>query len=449
MERKSARGVSEEFQKSVIYQILPQVFTQEGTIKKAEEMLPHIASLGVDVVYLCPIVEYDDDTNQAYWSVRQKRSKTGNPKNPYRLKDYFKIEPMLGSDADLDSFVKTAHKLGLKVVLDLVYYHCGPTANMIKDNPDFVKRNPDGSVKNGRWNFPEVNFDNPKLREYLIANMEYFINRFGVDGYRTDVEGAVPADFWAEAYARISKLKANPIMIAESNRADAQVDAYDANYCFEWQFALIDVFSKKSGASELERTWKKCNARYVDGARFLRNLDNHDTASDSEGLRFEKRFGHAGMNAVQVINFTMDGIPMIYNGNEIADDVPICMFSTNKHGRYFIAWENAMTAAGRERESLIRKLINMRHDYSALSLGTTTWLSNSAADSVISYTRNSKWQNVLVVVNTRDTQVEVSVDFTASVFRQILNCGATPVFKDGKLFVTLKPYAYLLISYRP
>ena len=61
-----ARPTTEEFKKSVIYQILPQHFTQDGTLKKAAEFLPHIKSLGVDIVYLCPVVEADRDENRDF-----------------------------------------------------------------------------------------------------------------------------------------------------------------------------------------------------------------------------------------------------------------------------------------------------------------------------------------------------------------------------------------------
>ena len=118
--QKVARPTSEDFSKSVIYQIHLPIFTQGGTLESARKMLPHIASLGVDIVYLCPVVEADDDMDMRFWSKRQKASKTGNPKNPYRIKDYFKIDPQYGQDADLKNFVDEAHKIGLKVLLDLV-----------------------------------------------------------------------------------------------------------------------------------------------------------------------------------------------------------------------------------------------------------------------------------------------------------------------------------------
>ena len=80
------------FNKTVIYQLFLRVFTPEGTLKAASEMLEHIKELGADIVYLCPVCEADDDMNEAFWSDRQKKSGLNNPKNPYRIKDYFKID---------------------------------------------------------------------------------------------------------------------------------------------------------------------------------------------------------------------------------------------------------------------------------------------------------------------------------------------------------------------
>ena len=180
----TARPTTDEVKKSVIYQLMIQNFTNEGTFKKAMYLLPHIKSTGANIVYLCPIVEADDDTDQNFWSNRQKKSKLNNPKNPYRMKDYFKLEPAFGTEDDFKAFVAEAHKLGLKVILDLVYYHCGPKATFIKDHPNFVVRDKYGNVENGRWCFPELNFKDPELREYLWQNMEYFIKRKQKRSYR-------------------------------------------------------------------------------------------------------------------------------------------------------------------------------------------------------------------------------------------------------------------------
>ena len=197
-----AKEVSDYVKSAVIYQLFLRPFTPEGTLEAATRMLPHVASLGVDIVYLCPQMTADDDPRTEFWSDRQNASKMDNPYSPYRIKDYFATDPEYGTDDDLRRFVTVAHSLGLLVMLDLVYYHCGPTAVFIEDHPDFVKRNEDGTVKNGRWHFPELNFDCPELREYLWKNMEYWIREFDADGYRCDVGSAIPLDFY-KARARL------------------------------------------------------------------------------------------------------------------------------------------------------------------------------------------------------------------------------------------------------
>ena len=101
MEKVPLRPWPDFAEKGVIYQLFLRAFTLDGTLKAAEKMLPHLAGLGIDIVYLTPIVEADDDINLEFWSPRQKASGLGNPKNPYRMKDYFKIDPEYGNDADL------------------------------------------------------------------------------------------------------------------------------------------------------------------------------------------------------------------------------------------------------------------------------------------------------------------------------------------------------------
>jgi glycosidase len=141
-----------------------RAFTPEGTLRAAARRLPSLAELGATVVYLCPIALADDDPRPEFWSTRQKASGTNNPKNPYRIKDYGRVDPEYGTDADLRDFIITAHKLDLRVLLDLVYFHCGP-ASVLMDRPGFIQRDALGKAITGRWNFPLLNFQNRQLRE--------------------------------------------------------------------------------------------------------------------------------------------------------------------------------------------------------------------------------------------------------------------------------------------
>lgn len=80
-----------------IYQINPRTFSKEGTLSAVIEKLGFLKNIGFDIIYLCPIFEEDDDEDINHWSERQKKSGTKNPKNPYRIKNYFNIDSKYGS----------------------------------------------------------------------------------------------------------------------------------------------------------------------------------------------------------------------------------------------------------------------------------------------------------------------------------------------------------------
>ena len=153
--------------KLIIYQINPSMFTHQGTLREAKKLLPHIASCGVNVAYLFAICKVDDSKDRKYWSPRQKKSKLNNPKNPYRIEDYYTIDEDYGGNEQLHEFVKEAHKLGLKVMLDLVYMHCAPHANIIEECPEGIQRDKNGNIEYTVYNFPKINFESRELREYL------------------------------------------------------------------------------------------------------------------------------------------------------------------------------------------------------------------------------------------------------------------------------------------
>lgn len=444
--KPQAKKAPEFLKKAVLYQIFPRPFTQEGTLKAAEKMLPHLAETGIDVAYLTPIVLSDDDMDEAFWSPRQRASKMGNPKNPYRMKDYFQIDPEYGTEEDLRSFVGTAHKLGMRVILDLVYYHCGPKAVLIEKYPDFVKRNEDGSVKNGDWLFPMLNFDNPELREYLWKNMEYFIREFDVDGYRCDVSGAVPVDFWEEGRRRIEALKPDVIMLAESSAENEQIAAFDFNYKFSQEFAIQDIFLKNKPASSLRNVWIEMRDKFPEGARFINCFENHDMVSDNGEGRMERAKGPAAVEAAMILIFTLDDIPMLYNGQEIADDSVQNLWANRFYGKtYYIKWENALTPVGKNRFDFVRDMISMRRTFSAFTEGNVRWLNH---DFVIAYIREKEDERILVIVNPSEKPVsaEINLGISRLSLRKDLAIRNSDVsFQDGKVFAELEGYGFAVV----
>lgn len=102
---QEARPAPEWFTRGVMYQVQPRAFTPEGTLKSIEAKLPYLKDLGVTIVYLVPVFAMDDDMDTSFRSPRQVRSGFGNPKNQYRIKDYFHVEEEYGTDGDLRDLV--------------------------------------------------------------------------------------------------------------------------------------------------------------------------------------------------------------------------------------------------------------------------------------------------------------------------------------------------------
>jgi glycosidase len=449
-----------------MYQVYLRAFTPEGTLKAATQKLSELAELGVDIVYLCPIFLQDDDMRQEFWSPRQIASGCNNPKNPYRIKDYYSIDPEYGTEDDLREFVRVAHNLNLRVLLDIVFLHCGPTAVFIEEHPDFVKRDADGNIQYASWGFPAINFESSALREYLLKNMEYWMRDFDVDGYRCDVSDAVQLEFWETARTRLEALKSEVIMLAEGHRKEDQLAAFDMNYNFPGAFSIHRVFNQGKPASSVRELHETQAANYPAGFRFIRYIDNHDIANDrtcgvrrlpeqseeswqsrvtyqgvpQEGLppdsRMEKAWGSPALDAVLAFCFALDGVPLFYNGQEVADAAPHSIYAN-----WPVDWANGDTPVGQARRALCQRLCELRHSECALADGTLTWLDNQAPDSLLSFIREFNDQRILVVVNLSDAKVESNLDVLqgASV-ENLLTAGAT--FADGNL--ALEPFGYLI-----
>ncbi len=440
MSDQTAKKAPGFLKNSVIYQINLRAFTPGGTLKSAEAMLPHIASLGVDLVYLCPVFLADDDPREEFWSERQRKSGFGNPQNMYRMKDYYSIDPEYGTNDDLKSFVRTAHNNNLRVLLDLVYYHCGPTAVFIEEHPDFVVRDENGAVKNGLWHFPELNFASPALREYLWRNMEYFVREFDVDGYRCDVSSEVPLDFWEEGRRRIDALKPGIVMLAESFGGCEleQRAAFDMQYC-GIPYIACAVLAGEKPASELRREHESQAAGGLTGARFIRSTDNHDISNDEYECRTEKLHS-AGVEAALAFCFLIDGIPFLYNGQEIADSRRHSIFSNRFHGGGYIGidWSNAATPHGKHRMAFIRRMIELRRRIPALAEGRTVWLDNPHPESVLTFRREGEGESIAVAVNFGREAHSLPLDG-----RWVIDCGGGAAWCDGR--AELPPDGYLIL----
>ena len=387
-ETSKARDVPDFLRRSVMYQLFTRMFTKEGTFAAAEKKLPLLKELGIDIIYLTPHQLADDDGDRRYWSGRQKSSGMDNPKNPYRQKDFFAVDPEYGTKEDLRSFVDAAHRLGMKVMFDLVYFHCGPKAVFLEKHPDFIVRNSDGTPKLGDWAFPELDISNPAVREYLYSNMVGFIKDYDVDGFRCDVADMVPVDFWEEGYRRCKAVKNDVFMMCEGMKGDDQIEAFDLSYGFYTQWTVVSFLKGESPAYVLERASKAEARDFPRGFHWMRCFENHDFANCLPGeKRKEELYGHDLNAAMMATCFLLNGIPMIYNGQEIADAQPHSIWSDRDHGGWGIDWSRSGDAAAIERLELVKRLTNLRHRHPELFDAPVQWHATSCPEKVYSFSR--------------------------------------------------------------
>lgn len=434
LNERPARPSPEWVTRGVMYQIQPRACTPEGTLKAATVRLPKLAELGVDILYLCPVFVADDDPNIHGWSPRQKKSGMNNPRNPYRMKDYYHVDPEYGTDDDLKAFVAAAHQLGMHVLLDLVYLHCGPNAVFLAEHPHFVKRDQAGQVATAAWGFPALNLTNPELREYLWRNMEYWVREFGADGFRCDVADGVPLDFWETARDRLEKLRPELCLLAEGTRREDQLKAFDLDY--GWGFTW-------DNAANLKKRWEQMrDERPRGGARFIRFIDNHDMANDAYDQRIEQAWGNRRVQAALAAMFTLDGVPMIYNGQEVADTARHSIF-----GRLPIDWAHGETPAGQARQAFCRQLCTLRHAERALTHGTVVWLDNDQPASVLSFLRRASGAEILSVLNLSDRATQVRLTFperTSGSWQPLIAETAKLETADGDLQLNVDGFGYLI-----
>ena len=394
---REARPEPAWVERLTIYELWLNAFSTEGTLRGAVPGLKRVAELGVSMVYLGPIA---------------KRSATPHA-SPYNIADYDAIDPQYGNEQDLRDFIAAAHQLGLKVMLDIVYYHTAPDGVM-SAHPDWLMHTQDGKIARGFWPQPLPDFSKPPVRRYLIESLVHWVRDFKVDGFRCDVGAGVPVSFWDEARKALDQVNRDVVLLSESDRPDDQLRAFDINYNFQGYLTLRSVLRDGQPASKIRSDWEETRARFPHGARLLRFSDNHDWR------RAVVEFGENGAWAASILDFTLDGIPFLYNGQEVADCTP-----THWLTQAPIAWpqhgDRNDGAAGKETLAKYQRIVAIRNKYAALTAGDLQWINNSEPDRVLSFLRKKSEEEIVVILNLSNRETRVTVDLPVMDYSSVEN----------------------------
>ena len=365
---------------ATIYQVNTRQFSEDGTFAAVQRELPRLKDLGVDILWLMPIHPI---------GVQNRKGTLGSP---YSVRDYFEVNPEFGTLDDLKALVNAAHELDMYVILDWVANHTAWDNPMREEHPDWYERDYKGDFAPTPWwdwsDIIDLDYSQPGLRQYMTEAMKYWVREAGIDGYRCDVAGFVPVDFWENLRRELDEIK--PVfMLAEWESRDLHAKAFDATYAWSWYQTVYEIVNGHAALDKLFVYYSWRESAYPKEAFRLVGLSNHDVNAWEHTPM--DAFGEA-MDAVIVLSVVGDGIPMIYNGQEAGNDKQLAFFEKDP-----IEWREHPTG------ELYRKLFALKKANTALWNGqwgaTMVRVWNSAPDTVLSFIRENENNKVFAMMN--------------------------------------------------
>ena len=384
----------------VIYEMNVGSFSSEGTFNAASKRLSDLKSLGIDVIWLMPIYKRDGGLN-----------------SPYASADFKTPNSKYGKISDLKNFVSAAHKLNMEVWLDWVPNHTANNHPWLKEHPEFYSKDLHPFYND----VSQLNYENEDLRKTMTDILKYWIDEVDIDGYRCDFISCpyLPNDYWLETIPELKNYKKGKTisMLGESDFTDAtRLFGTGWDYDYAWWFQETALWKTLGDSKNVENLKKVCDKlvndeRYSDLDRMV-YLTNHDV-NMNHNVKLSSMYGE-NKYSFTVLIFTLYGMPLVYNGQEIGGEQVLNYFSDSK-----IDWNNYDS----KMYNTIRTLSAMKHTVDAFKdgkkkeeRGTVKWIKYNG--SVAAYIRKNGNSEALVVLNLGDkTEVTLS-DVTEGEYTQ-------------------------------
>ena len=450
-----------------------------GDIQGIINHLDYIKDLGMTAIWVNPLLE-SNQPSQSY--------------HGYATTDFYNIDKRFGTNELYKKFVDESHGKNLKVVMDMIFNHCGsnhwwmndlPQNDWINQWPEFTRtnyRSPtnfdpyaskfDSKLMSDGWfdtHMPDMNQRNPLLAKYLIQNSIWWVEFANLDGIRMDTHPYPDKEFMARWAREVMNEYPNFNIVSEvwlnypawcaywqtgANNADGFDSEIKSVMDFPLMYAIDKGLQEKEGwDTGLHRLYEilASDFLYPDPMNILIFADNHDVSRFMKSK--DMAIGRFKLGMAFLL--TTRGIPQIYYGTEImmdGDDV-------NGHGvlrRDFPGgWPNdkrsAFTAEGRtkrENEAWIylQTLLNWRKTASAIHNGKLIHF--IPENEVYVYFRQNNEQTVMVILNNGYQPKVLKTDR----FNEVLDgfTGGTDII-TGKIFsdfsqIQLSPRSAMIIE---
>ncbi|MBI1807430.1 MAG: alpha-glucosidase C-terminal domain-containing protein [Ignavibacteria bacterium] len=362
---------------AVIYCVYLRSFSPAGTFAALEKRIPELKELGVSVLWLMPIHPI---------GIKNRKGTLGNP---YSVRDYYEVNPEFGTIVEFQQLLNTVHKNDMKLILDLVVNHTAWDSKLIKLHPEWFTKDAQGNIVSPRADWTDVadlDYSKQGLRKYMMTMMEWWTQDIGVDGFRCDAAELVPIDFWEEARARLNKIK--PVMmLSDGSLPQHHFKAFDLTYSWNLYGALNPLLKGTRPATALDTILNTEASQFPTGSLRLRfNTNQVKTALEGSAM-MQYEFDERILSTV-LIN-TISGIPLMYTGDEVANDKELSLFE-----KVEVDWSKP-----HEMEDLYKTLFALRREHKALSRGEMVHVPSSDDNNVFTFFRLLGDDRILIALN--------------------------------------------------
>lgn len=374
-----------------IYEVNIRQYSPEGTFNAFKKDLPRLKEMGVKILWLMPI--------QPIGELNRK----GTKGSYYSVKDYKAVNPEFGTEEDFKALVNEAHEMGFKVILDWVANHSA-WDNVWTVNKDWYNLTEDGNFQPPVEDWSDVidlNYDNQDMRDAMTDALVYWVREFDIDGYRCDVAGMVPTDFWVNAHKEMDKVK-DVFMLAEDGDPELLHEAFDMNYAWEYAHIIREIASGEQTFEDLDALFARDAERFPKNVYRMYFTSNHDENSwngTDPGM-----YGDNFENFV-VLSATVAGMPLIYNGQESVLDKQLEFFEKDQ-----IDWKDYSY------QDFYTMLLDLNTNNQALWNGEYggDFTKIESPESTYAYSRKKGQDEVYVAINISEETKEITIPVWSS-----------------------------------
>jgi alpha-amylase len=365
---------------SVIYEVNIRQCTPEGTFNAFAKHLPRLKDLGVDVLWLMPINPI---------GVKNRKEPLGSY---YSVKDYLDVNPEFGNLEDFRNLINKAHEFGFHVIMDWVPNHSSWDNKLTVEHSDWYEKDTKGNF------IPPLGFDwtdviqfdwtKKELQDYMFGALKFWVD-LGVDGFRVDHPDKTPPEFWEIARTELNKIK--PVFMVAENEAqtDFMKKGFDMSYAWELHHLMNSIAQGKDSVKSLNKYYASEWKVFPQNVYRMVFLDNHD--ENSWNGTINSRMGVA-QKAFAVFIFTTEGVPLLYNGQEVCLDKSLKFFVKDT-----IKWDTCALTR------FYKDLIRLKKSNEALWNGTSgakmEMIKTNKDNKVFCYFREKEKDRVLVFLN--------------------------------------------------